>query len=221
MTIDILMRVQKDGNNLWTAGESTAKVDNSSGSLTEDFRPGNYIEIDDLDFGISLVDKDTSSDSNSSRPVPHGSGPAPKERERGEGKFAKFIQGITIRPADGQSQIYPVTFDEVSITRQIDRATPALLQTCFNTKALKKITVVKRKVAGTGTTTGHYPYFRVDFEDVLITDLSWSITESLIQEKTKFVYRTITMKYRPQNNDGSPGVVVNVGPLSLVKTTGS
>jgi type VI protein secretion system component Hcp len=205
--IDILMMIKKEGKAV--AGESRS-VANTKDELTSDFAFGNYVEIEDFDFGISLSDRDSSSGP---------SGESQNRKEKYEGKFTKFIQGEG-PPANGQSRIYPVTFDEVSITRQLDKSSPGLFQTCFQTKSLDRVTVVKRKSAGTGASVGHIPYFRVDFDNVLVTDMGWSVSDDVVKEKLKFVYRSATMKYRPQNNDGTPGVVISVGPLSLLKTSG-
>ncbi len=206
MTTDILMRMKKDGNFLGIPGETLATVDKQD-ELTKDFTPGKFVEIKDFSFGISLVDQDM---------------PGPSQNRQGEeitydGKFKKFIQGANLKLGAGQ-ELYPVTFDEVSVELRVDSSTTILLQSCFNTKSLNQVSIVKRKSAGTGTSTGNIPYLRVDFDDVLITDMSFSIGDDTVKEDMKFVYRTLTLRYRPQNNDGSPGVVVNVGPLSLVNT---
>lgn len=209
MATDILMRVKKDGNFLGVPGETQATIDKQD-ELTKDFTPGKFIEIKSFSFGVSLVDKDTS---------PEVIAMANRGENDGgyDGKFKNFIQGLSVKAGPGQT-IYPVSFDEVAIEGQINSSSPILMQSCFSTKTLNQVTIVKRKTAGVGSAIGNIPYLRVDFDDVLITDLSWKLDDHTVSEDFKFVYRTITLKYRPQNNDGTPGVVVNVGPLSLVQT---
>ena len=219
MATDILIRIKKDGNYLGMAGDSQSKVDKSD-ELTKDFTPGKFVEIDDFDFGVSLIDRDSADDDREDDGDGGTGNSGRKGKKAKDGKFVKFTQGASLTAGPGQP-IYPVTFDEVSITRQMDSASPLLLQSCFNTRSLNQVTVVKRKVAGSGATLGRIPYLRIDFDDVLITDLSWDVNDQVMKEKLKFVYRTVTVKYRPQNNDGSPGVVINAGPLSLVKTAGA
>jgi len=206
---DILMRIKKDGAYLGVAGESQTSIDKND-ELTKDFTPGKYVEIEDFDFGISLVDKDTSDDEETEQKGKDGK---PKKKSK-DGKFYKF----TTSSAD-VGALYPVTIDEVSVSRQMDSSSPVLLTSCFNTKSLQQICIVKRKVAGGASKLDNIPYLRLEFDNVLITDLSWEVGDQIMKEKLKFVCRKITMKYRPQNPDGSPGVIVNAGPLTLVSTT--
>jgi type VI protein secretion system component Hcp len=204
VAVDILMMIKKEGNPV--AGESRS-VANTKDSMTSDFKWGFYVDIDDFDFGISLVESDTSS---SSVPPPPGSSHESK-KERREGKYAQFVYR-------GQSSrvLYPPTFDEVSIKRQMDKSTPGLFAACFNTKPLDRVSVVKRKSAGAGSSTGNIPFLRVDFDEVLITDISLE-SGDVVKETLKFVYRSLTLSYRPQKSDGSPDNVITIGPLSLAK----
>lgn len=207
---DILMRIKSDRGYL--KGECTAQFATND-PFTEDFQADTLIEIMDFDFGINLVDKESSGVSSSAggkNPAPGGATSSSKE-----GKFSRFIS------MDGDpTALYPVTFDEVSVSRQMDSSSPVLLQNCFQCKTVPQITVVKRKASGLGTAGGLVPYLRVDFESVLVTDVSWEIGETVMREKMKFVCRKFTVKYRTQNADGSRGVTINSGPISLIKTKG-
>jgi type VI protein secretion system component Hcp len=49
--------------------------------------------------------------------------------------------------------------------------------------------------------TGLQGYFRIDFTDVLLTDLDWDDGDT-IKETAKFVCRQIQIQYRKQNWDG-------------------
>lgn len=220
--IDIIVMIQKGGEMI--AGESQSLV-NTSDLLTKDFVQGKYFEIEDLDFGVRLSDRDSSR-----KPVRKDAdnrSVIEAAEEAGGGPFAKFIDGtIPLAHANGDGPpIYPVTFDEVSISRKVDCASPILFKACATTAALTQVTVVKRKTAGradSGLKIGikNIAYFRVEFQDILVTDIGWSVSDVLLREKMKFVCRRITMKYRPQLGDGRPGDIISIGPLALRKTSG-
>ncbi|MEJ0046400.1 MAG: type VI secretion system tube protein Hcp [Rhodospirillales bacterium] len=62
--------------------------------------------------------------------------------------------------------------EPVRVSRQIDMASPLLMQYCFNANTLDSATIVKRRAAG-GDASG-LVYLRFDFTGVLITGISWS-----------------------------------------------
>lgn len=229
MAIDILMKIRKEGGFLGVAGETGIVIDRGD-ELTKDFSDGKYIAISNFRFGISLVDEDPPTDPNKQEPKtnvpkPHTVVATRQNETQGEdsdrheiqrdGKFKRFMQGKAL--SSGSKRLYPVAFDEVSIEREIDNTAPSLLQTCFNVKDVAELSIVKRRSAGQDLAgkAGVVPYFRVDFKDVLLTDISYQIGETTLTETLKFVFREVSVKYRPQNNDGSPGDVVPAGPLSL------
>lgn len=224
--ISLLMMVLPQANGTPMAGESQSVVDARNDSLVTSadfgtFKFGSYVEIEELDFGISLLDtsssipegedqkSENSSDTTASTPK--------KKKENNSGKFAKFIQGENIKPAGGAS-IYPPLFDEVSITRKMDKMSPLLFQKCFKTLSLGSVSILKRIATGTGNNVNYMSFLRLDFKDVLITDMTWSHGDNSMVEKMKFVYRGVNMQYRPQNNAGTPGSVVPFELLTLLPT---
>ncbi len=217
MLLEILMKITKDGDPDGTnlvAGDSMVELDKSD-ELNAGFSAGKFMEIDDFSFGFSLIDHEMGATSTN----------IPGADALYDGKFKNFIQGDELKDEAGKKltldKIYPVTFDEISIERKMDRASPFLFKNCFDSKTVRRISIVKRKTAGASTGSETFSYFRVDFDDVLITDISFSLSDGLPKEDLKFVYRSLTVRYRPQKNDGSPGSVVNVGPLSLMQTKGA
>lgn len=218
MATDLLMMFVKDGTPI--PAESQSTIDPQDKIMMRGFVTGKYFEIKDFDFGISLTDNDSSGSevvippqtTTNSKPPP----PKPKETKKSGGKFSKFMQGDSPTGSDGKS-IYPPSFDEVQVNRQMDKASPVLFQNCFKTKSFDSAVIVKRKSSSDTTTTGYFAFFRIDFNDVLITDISWSIGEDVIMEKLKFVCREVAVQYIPQNNDGSAGDKVGGQFLSLVK----
>ena len=197
----LLMWIKKDASYLAADGENTIEFDPKDsflGALKND----KAIEIMSFGFGISLMDTSASKDVGEDGKL------------ESVGKFQKYILGTL------GTERYPISLDEVKIDRQIDKSSPVLMKYCFETTSLKTITIVKFKNSGTTSKYPFEPYVRVDFSNALITDLSWSPSDAFLKEEFKFVYRTVEVQYRPQNNDGSMGDTVNPGPLSLIKTAG-
>lgn len=195
------------------AGESRTVVDAKNDTLVTnqtygDFKFGSYSEVDSLEFGLSL--SDTSSSSNTTVRNEDGTSEV-------QYKFEKFIQGIDIKPAGGTS-IYPPLFDVVTVTRNMDRMSPILLQRCFKTQPLYSVSFLKRLATGTGNNVNYISFLRIDFDNALITDISWGTGQNTMTETLKFVYRKINMQYRPQDNKGTPGSVVPFETLSLLPT---
>ena len=58
-----------------------------------------------------------------------------------------------------------------------------------------------------GQDSGPKAYLRIDFTDLLITELDWDEGE-VIKEKYKFVCRGVKMQYKPQASDGTLGSAV-------------
>ena len=197
----LLMWIKKDSSYLAADGECTIEFDPKEqflGTLKQD----KAIEIQSFGFGISLMDTSASKDVGEDGKL------------ESVGKFQKYILGTL------GTERYPISLDEVRIERQIDKSSPVLMKYCFETTSVKTITIVKFKNSGSNSKYPYEGYLRVDFTDALISDLSWSTSDGLVKEEFKFVYRTVEVQYRPQNNDGSMGDTVNPGPLSLIKTAG-
>jgi type VI protein secretion system component Hcp len=223
--VDILMMIL-DGST-GVPGEGQSLVDKKD-AFTSDFVTGNFFEIEDFDLGIDLEDSDSSSKAKT--PTTNTSTTQTKQTEdqqRG-GKFSKWTQGLNVTATQGaMANMFPIQMDPFAFTRQIDKASPVLFQRCFLTKPFDSAVVVMRKVGGLqfsagGTLTSNIaaiPFLRIEFSPVLITAIDWDAGE-VVKEKCKFVCRSINVKYRPQNNDGSYGTIVeNTVPLTLVKTT--
>lgn len=231
MDTDILMRIKREGNYLGVPGETQTVIDKDD-ELSSDFTQGKFLQIKDFTFGISLVDKGAPMPSQqdlqklmqaASRNAGGGGEEDGDNKDGGmsitiDGRFKKFMEdGVT---TTGQGRAYPVTFDEVVIRRLIDSSLTGLLQNCFKRKTVEEISIVMRKPKGNasdsaragGNAVSYVGYLRVDFKQILITDMSLSLDDDAVLETTKFVYREVGMRYRPQKNDGSLDSTVAVDP---------
>jgi type VI protein secretion system component Hcp len=100
----------------------------------------------------------------------------------------------------------PVEPKAVTFTRALDSSSIQLTQALTGCDTLDSVSIVKRRAAGTSN-SGEI-YLRLDFKNVLITGLSWDDTEERVEERGTFIYREITVRYRPQKPDGSHGTII-------------
>ncbi len=190
--------------------ECTALWDDAD-TMHEGFTTGCYFEIEDFNLGVGLDTEDSGSDKTtgsstganrnalrSRQPQKGGDQGNGRMSARGGNKFAKYV-------LEGFNK-YPLDIQEISVSRQMDKASPILLDNCLKLTPFKKAVIVKRKVVGgSGDSNMHHRGFlRLEFEKPLITSVEWEDGE-VVKEKLKFVCRGLTVSYRPQNNDGTLG----------------
>jgi type VI secretion system secreted protein Hcp len=98
-----------------------------------------------------------------------------------------------------------VDFDELTITKPIDRASPKLFQYCAQGKHIAKVSLVVLQ----GNQRGGEVY-RIDLSDVLITSVTQAVVEGgeLPAEALALNFTRIKIVYREQRPDGSLGVPV-------------
>ena len=96
--------------------------------------------------------------------------------------------------------------EEVEFTRVLDCMSTQLFTALVNCETLESLSIVKRKAAGS-VNSGDC-FLRLDFSKVLITNLEWKDSEHLMIESGTFIYRKLTMRYRPQRPNGTLDVAV-------------
>jgi type VI secretion system secreted protein Hcp len=163
--------------------------------LIKGFAPGYILEIERFSFRAGTVDED---------------GKVGKEKSRKEKKDKKDTKAITKRGdyqawRNGQRDKFPIDLQPVSFTRAIDAASPKLINACLTGEMFDSATLVKRHAAG--TTAGGEVFLRLDFKEVLIIEVEWEDDDE-IREDVRFICRSVTMSYRPQQSDGSLGPTV-------------
>jgi type VI protein secretion system component Hcp len=212
--VDIIMMLKAGGAAI--AAESLSTVESETG-WTDDFTAGKYFEIEDFDFGINVVDSDTSAVSkDQNKAGTH------QTQEKKSGRFTKWIQNIAATSGPSATgTIYPVEMEPFSFTRQIDCASPLMFKNCFKTIPFDSAAVVMRKTGGIRGTSAlaATPFLRIDFSAVLFIAIDWDGGE-FVKEKCKFVCRSVKVKYRTQKHSGGGGSLFYTGPLDLQKPTG-
>lgn len=223
---DVLMTFLNGGEGV--AAECST-VWNISDSMKTDFSTGSFFEIDDFSIGGGLESED--SDEKSSSGSTSGKGDnslvdrsgnnkgkgdtSNKKSARGN-KFANYILSGSL--------VYPIDMQEISISRQFDKASPVFLASCLNLSPFTKAVIVKRKVvggsAGQGVSVNLMGFLRMEFTSPLITSVEWEDGE-IVKEKIKFVCRGFTVIYKPQKHDGTLGEQVSTSWKPSRKLAGS
>jgi type VI secretion system secreted protein Hcp len=102
----------------------------------------------------------------------------------------------------GGSGAGKVSFQDLSITKYVDKASPTLMQFMANGKHISKAVLVVRKA-------GEHPleYVKLTMEDVLVSSVSTggSGGEDRITEHLSLNFSKLEYAYKEQNKDGSAG----------------
>jgi type VI secretion system secreted protein Hcp len=106
----------------------------------------------------------------------------------------------------GGAQNKAIDGEPVRVSRQIDVASPTLMQYCIDATTLDSATIVKRRAGGGGVSG--LAYLRLEFTGVLITGVSWSDSH-VVKESITFIYRKLEIFYRPQGATGQLGASIN------------
>jgi type VI protein secretion system component Hcp len=207
---DLLMKFVLSGQSIQAGGTSLLSKDDK---LTFDFWAGKFFEIKEFGLGLNLSDFEATATPSGPpagppRPPAHGPAAQPGAAAIAPPQKAKFAAW---RDKKKSSQAvaklaFPVETEPFEITRQLDRASPLLFESCASTTSFDSATIVKRKV--TGQTTALQSYLRIDFDQVLLVGLTWSDGE-LLQEKVRFICRGLRVQYRQQGADGSLGAAAS------------
>ena len=91
------------------------------------------------------------------------------------------------------------SFNDLSFTHRIDKASPFLMQACATGVHLKEATITHRKAG-----EGHQEFLVIKMNDVLVTAVAEAdSTESEGAETVSLAFAKVDVEYRPQKPDGS------------------
>ncbi|MDR1227730.1 MAG: type VI secretion system tube protein Hcp [Azoarcus sp.] len=105
----------------------------------------------------------------------------------------------------GGGGVGKASFDTLSFTHYVDRATPNLFQYCAAGKHIPKVEVSACK-AGDGS----QEYLHITLEEVLVTHAGpvGSTDDARVKESVSLSYSKIKVEVKEQNADGTMGAVV-------------
>ncbi len=98
-----------------------------------------------------------------------------------------------------------VNVQDLSVTKYIDKASPALMLACCNGKHYDKATLVVRKA-------GEKPveYVKIEMTQVMVTSVSTggSGGEDRLTENISLNFAKVKFEYTPQDDKGAPGTAI-------------
>jgi type VI secretion system secreted protein Hcp len=90
------------------------------------------------------------------------------------------------------------TFQDLSITHHIDKASPALMRACATGEHLKEATITHRKAG-----KGQLEFLIIKMNDVIITGVTHTRDSNDSSENVTMAFAKVDLEYRPQKADGS------------------
>ena len=115
----------------------------------------------------------------------------------------------TIGSATGGAGAGKAKFNEFTIKKTVDSASPAFFKNCVTGAHYKTVTLTMRKAGGDSESSGQV-FLKYSFSTVFTTKIDWSGPgDEGPEEQITFVYGALGITYTPQNTDGSAGTPVS------------
>ena len=190
--IDVLMKVVGTGGPYAAESSTQFKTKPVMDLLRQGFTPGQFCELQLFGFSAGVA-------SSLSQGQQEAKNLAPGARET----VARLGPGLA-KPRARRVEF--VDMQPVEYTRVVDSMSTLLFNAMAACETLESISIVKRKAAGTANSGDCF--LRLDFSKVLLTELNWKDGGATMVETGSFIYRKLTMRYRPQRPDGSLDVAV-------------
>ena len=110
----------------------------------------------------------------------------------------------TIGSATGGAGAGKIKFNEFTIKKTTDKASPTFFKNCCAGAHYKTVTIEMRKAGGGRSTSGE-PFLRFKFDTVFTTKIDWSGPgDEGPEESITFVYGKLGIKYIPQEPRSQP-----------------
>ena len=134
-------------------------------------------------------------------------GESPDAKHKGEIEVLSFSWGVTNAAnigAGGGAGAGRATFNDLSFTHTIDKASPKLLEACATGAHLKEGTITRRKAG-----KGQEEYLIIKMNDIIVTSVSLGDSSGGAgSENVSLAFAKVDLEYRPQNPNGTlePGI---------------
>jgi type VI secretion system secreted protein Hcp len=124
-------------------------------------------------------------------------------RHKDEIEVLSWSWGLAQSGASGQgggAGSGKVTFQDLTFTHHVDKATPGLMKACATGTHVKDATVTVRKAG-----RGQQDYLVITMNDVLVTSVSTSVAAEgdATVESVGLAFAKVDLEYKPQKPDGS------------------
>ena len=129
-------------------------------------------------------------------------GESPDDKHKDEIEVLSFSWGVTSQSAPGApgAAAGKPTFQDLSITHTIDKASPLLLKACATGMHLKEATITHRKAG-----KGQQEFLIIKMADIIITGVapSGAGDGAATAEHVALQFAKVDLEYKPQKADGS------------------
>ena len=186
---ELLMKLVKSTGEAVRA-ECQVEID-SRDDLMAGFAADRFFQIEDFSLTVGLDD---------------GEGKEPAKQDHGkEASKPKYSRWLGEDAAGGGSTQYQLEVEPVTFSRLMDQGSTELFQACCQSRTFNSGTIIRRLATAQGA--GAKAYLRLDFTDVLITEVDWEEGDQ-IKEKYKFICRGVKMQFKPQASSGALGAAI-------------
>jgi type VI secretion system secreted protein Hcp len=122
------------------------------------------------------------------------------DKHKGEIEILSYSWGVTSSGSTGGGGggAGKATFNDLSFTHTIDKASPALLRACATGQHLKEATITHRKAG-----KGQQEYLIIKMNDVLVTSVALNDMDAGSAAHVSISFAKVDLEYRPQKQDGS------------------
>jgi len=129
-------------------------------------------------------------------------GESPDDKHKGEIEVLSYSWGVgnSASPggAGGGGGAGKATFQDLSFTHSIDKASPVLLKACATGEHIKEATITHRKAG-----KGQQEYLIIKMNDVIVTSVALSDTTDASSEHVSITFAKVDLEYKPRKADGS------------------
>jgi type VI secretion system secreted protein Hcp len=124
------------------------------------------------------------------------------DKHKDEIELLSWSWGVTnakAHPTGSGGATGKATFNDLSFTHKIDKASPLLLKGCATGQHLKEATITRRKAG-----KGQQEFLVIKMNDVVITSVAEEDDGGSGQvEAVTLAFAKVDLEYRPQKQDGS------------------
>jgi type VI secretion system secreted protein Hcp len=114
----------------------------------------------------------------------------------------------TIGSATGGAGAGKIKFNEFTITKTTDSASPLFFLKAATGEHIPKVTLEMRKAGGDPKSSGP-AFLKYTFSTVFTSKISWAHDDEAPKESITFVYGQLALNYTSQNRDGTPVSMVS------------
>jgi len=119
-------------------------------------------------------------------------------KHKDEIEVLSYSWGVSNSANIGGGGAGKATFQDLSFSHTIDKASPLLLRACATGQHLKEATITHRKAG-----KGQQEYLIIKMNDVIVTGVALNDMSAGSSENISIAFAKVHLEYKPQRPDGS------------------